>query len=139
MNIGWRVPATGAWTLGHREFYRQLCGYSQAADSLLLVETFSSRAYLQIVDGLIASARTFRAAETARRELAHRQEEARTSVALEYLAAKAFAALVYPVMPDLGQSLWHAMGLRGDPQRESNWTFLPPGTAVVMPDVPRAG
>lgn len=139
MSADGRVPATGAWTLGHREFYRQLCACSQAADSLLLVETFSSRAYIQIVDRLVNSARAFRAAESARRRLAHKQEEARTSVALEYLAAKAFAALVYPVMPDLGQSLWHGLGLRGDPQRQPNWSFVVPGTTVAMPDVPRAG
>ncbi|MEV0280208.1 class I tRNA ligase family protein [Streptomyces sp. NPDC050610] len=126
------VPGTGAWSPAHTEFYRQLNAVGTALDGLLLADTYSSAAYVGHLDALVAAARRFRAAELGKRDLPGRQEEARTSIALDYLAAKVFAAAVFPVMPELGRALWQGLGLTGDPVREVACTFLPSGSATHL-------
>jgi methionyl-tRNA synthetase len=122
------VPGTGAWTVNHRSFYRALCMLSEEFDHLLAVDSFSSVAYIEKLESLLRDAARFHAVEQARRKISAAQEEARTSVALEYLAVKAFAALVCPVMPTVGSILWQELGLSGDPRRERHWSFIPSGT-----------
>ncbi|MBY0443298.1 MAG: hypothetical protein K2Q25_14360, partial [Mycobacteriaceae bacterium] len=119
------VPSTGAWTESHREFYRYLNSVTQQMDGVLLPETFSARGYIGLLDALLARLKEFRITETELRRVPTMAEEARTSLALECLGAKAFAALVWPVMPDLGQQIWDWLGLPGQPIREAEWSFLP--------------
>ncbi|MEO3973180.1 class I tRNA ligase family protein [Streptomyces sp. CAU 1734] len=132
---GGTVPGTGAWSPAHREFYRLVNLTTQQLDRLLIVDAFSSVAYVEALESLVRDALRFRAAERAKRGLASAREESRTSVALEYLAAKAFAALVHPVMPSLGAALWAGLGLPGEPRREADWTFIPSGhtTRLTVP------
>lgn len=129
------VPGTGAWTPAHREFYRQLGLLTGELDGLLVVDAFSTVAYVEGLESLVRRGRRFRVAEQAKRSLTARQEEARTSIAMEYVAAKAFAALAYPVMPSVGAELWAGLGLPGQPLRETNWSFIPSGTRthITMP------
>lgn len=126
------VPGTGAWTTHHRAFYRTLCMRSEEFDHLLSVDAFSSVGYVEKLDALLGDTARFRSSEQARRRISTAQEEARTSVALEYLALKVFAALVYPVMPALGASLWRGLGLPAAPRRERNWSFIPGGTPTSL-------
>ncbi|MGH3614276.1 MAG: class I tRNA ligase family protein [Pseudonocardia sp.] len=126
------VPGTGAWTTHHRAFYRALCMCSEEFDHLLSVDAFSSVGYVEKLDALLTETARFRSFEQARRRISTAQEEARTSVALEYLALKVFAALVHPVMPTLGMSLWRALGLPAAPRRERNWSFIPGGTRTGL-------
>jgi methionyl-tRNA synthetase len=126
------VPGTGAWTVHHRAFYRALCMSAEEFDHLLSVDVFSSVAYIEKLESLLRDAVRFHGIEQARRKISTAQEEARTSAALEYLAVKAFAALVYPVMPVVGAILWRWLGLSGDPRRERYWSFLPSGTRTHL-------
>jgi methionyl-tRNA synthetase len=130
-----RVPGTGAWTAAHREYYRGLCALSRSADSLLLPGVFRAGGYPRLAESLLAAALEFRDAETGQRRIRSAQEESRTSVALEYLTAKALAALVHPVLPRFGARLWAALRLPGLPVRELDWTFVPAGTEVVLPEL----
>ena len=127
------VPGTGAWTDGHREFYRNLNLTTQQLDGMLLPESFSARGYVRLLESFLERCAEFRATEQAVRLVPSLPEEARTSLALEYLAAKAFAALAWPLTPDLGQQVWDWLGLPGQPVREAEWTFLPSGTRCVSP------
>ncbi|MGH3881910.1 MAG: class I tRNA ligase family protein [Pseudonocardiaceae bacterium] len=129
------VPGTGAWTPAHREFYRQLGLLTEELDGLLVIDAFSCVAYVEGLESLVRRARRFHAAEQAKRALTAKKEEARTSVAMEYVAAKAFAGLAYPVMPSVGSELWTALGLPSQPLRETNWSFIPSGTRthITMP------
>ena len=127
------VPGTGAWTDGHREFYRNLNLTTQQLDGLLLPESFSARGYVRLLESFVARCAEFRATEQAVRLVPSLPEEARTSLALEYLAAKAFAALAWPVTPELAQRVWDWLGLPGQPVREAEWTFLPAGTRCASP------
>ena len=126
------VPGTGAWTGSHRAFYRTLCMYSEQFDHLLAVDAYSSVGYVEKLDAFLTEVARFRAFEQARRQISMAQEEARTSIALEYLALKVFAALVYPVMPTLGANLWQGLGLAGPPRRERNWPLIPGGTRTDL-------
>ncbi|MGW0854332.1 class I tRNA ligase family protein [Streptomyces sp. NPDC002690] len=123
------VPGTGAWTVAQREFYRQLGMVTEQLDGLLLPDAFSARGYVRLLDTFVERAEEFRATQEPLRAIASQGEETRTSLALEYLAAKAFAALAWPVLPDLAENLHAWLGLTGTPVRESVWTFLPSGTA----------
>ncbi|WP_405015222.1 class I tRNA ligase family protein [Kitasatospora sp. NBC_01539] len=128
-----RVPGTGAWTDAHREFYRYLNLATQQLDALLLPESFSARGYIRLLESFVERCDEFRATEQAVRLVPSLPEEARTSLALEYLAAKAFAALAWPVTPGLAQQVWDWLGLPGEPVREAEWTFLPSGTRCATP------
>lgn len=123
-----RVPGTGAWTDAHREFYRYINLSTRQLDGLLLPEAFSARGYVQLLESFVARATEFRDTEHVLRHIPSLAEETRTSLALEYLAAKAFAALSWPVTPELSQHVWDWLGLPGHPAREADWSFLPAGT-----------
>lgn len=126
------VPGTGAWTVHHRAFYRELCLCSEEFDHLLSVDAFSSVAYVEKLEALLRASARFRSMEQSRREISTAQEEARTSLALEYLALKVFAALAEPLMPAVGSLLWQRLGLPGQPRRERNWSFIPSGTQTQL-------
>lgn len=127
------VPGTGAWTDAHREFYRYLGLVTQQLDGLLLPESFSARGYVRLLDAFVERCAEFRATETVARTVGSLAEEARTSLALEFLAAKVFAALVWPLAPRTALAVWRWLGLEGEPVRESGWTFLPGGTRCDGP------
>jgi methionyl-tRNA synthetase len=127
------VPGTGAWTDAHREFYRYLNSVTEQLDGLLLPESFSARGYVGLLESLVTRCAEFRATEESVRMVPTLAEEARTGLALEYLAAKAFAALAWPVTPGLSQRVWNWLGLPGHPVREAHWTFLPSGTRCASP------
>lgn len=127
------MPGTGAWTDAHREFYRYINLTTQQLDGLLLPESFSARGYVQLLESFVARAVEFRATEEAARQVPSLAEEARTSLALEYLAAKVFTALAWPVTPELAQRVWDWLGLPAQPVREADWSFLPSGTRCVSP------
>ncbi|WP_344493532.1 class I tRNA ligase family protein [Streptomyces enissocaesilis] len=128
---GGQVPGTGAWTDAHREFYRYLNLATRQLDGLLLPESFSARGYVRLLESFVARSAEFRATEEALRQVPSLAEEARTSLALEYLAAKVFAALAWPVVPELSQRVWDWLGLPAQPVREADWSFLPSGTRCV--------
>ncbi|MFJ2744717.1 class I tRNA ligase family protein [Streptomyces sp. NPDC087440] len=130
---GPQVPGTGAWTDAQREFYRSLQSVTQQLDGLLLPAAFSARGYVRLLDALVARAEEFRATEEPLRHLRSQAEEIRTSLALEYLAAKVFAALAWPVLPGLAERVQRWLGLPAVPERETAWTFLPSGTTPASP------
>jgi methionyl-tRNA synthetase len=130
---GHEVPGTGAWTVAQREFYRHLGSLTAELDGLLLPDAFSARGYVRLLDTLVERAEEFRATQEPLRTIASQSEEIRTSLALEYLAAKVFAALAWPVLPDLAERVHEWLGLAGDPVREAVWSFLPAGTAPGTP------
>lgn len=130
---GGHVPGTGAWTDAHREFYRYLNSTTEQLDGLLLPESFSARGYVRLLESFVTRCAEFRGTEEAVRSVPTLAEEACTSLALEYLAAKVFAALAWPVTPELSQQIWDWLGLPAQPVREAHWTFLPSGTRCASP------
>ncbi|MER6343564.1 class I tRNA ligase family protein [Streptomyces sp. NPDC001595] len=130
---GQQVPGTGAWTDAQREFYRYLQSVTEELDGLLLPAAFSARGYIRLLDGLVERAEEFRATEEPLRGIRSQAEEIRTSLALEYLAAKVFAALAWPVLPGLAEDVQSWLGLPAVPVREAAWTFLPSGTTPEFP------
>lgn len=138
--FGASVPGTGAWTDTHREFYRYLDSLTQQLDGLLVPAAFSARGYVRLLETFVERVIDFRATEESLRHVPSLGEEARTSLALEFLAAKVFAGLAWPVMPELAQRVWTWLGLPGEPVREAHWSFLPGGTTCAAPDFePTAG
>ncbi|MCP9988934.1 class I tRNA ligase family protein [Streptomyces sudanensis] len=135
--FGDKVPGTGAWTSAHREFYRYLNSATQQLDALLVPASFSARRYVALLESLVGHVVEFRATEEPLRRIPSMAEEARTSLALEYLAAKVFAGLTAPVTPDLAQRVWSWLGLPGEPRREQEWSFLPTGTVCGDADFRR--
>lgn len=131
--FGGVVPGTGAWTDTHREFYRYLASVTEQLDGTLIPASFSARGYVALLDSFLERVEEFRATERALRRVPSQQEEARTSLALEYLAAKAFAALAWPVIPSFAESVWEWLGGSGHPVREQVWSFLPAGTVCQAP------
>jgi methionyl-tRNA synthetase len=128
-----QVPGTGAWTDAHREFYRYLNLTTRQLDGVLLPESFSARGYVRLLESFVARCAEFRVTEKALRQVPSLAEESRTSLALEYLSAKVFAALSWPIMPELSQRVWDWLGLPANPVREADWSFLPSGTRLASP------
>ncbi len=130
------IPGTGAWTDNHKTFYRRLCMFSEELDQLISPDAFSSVAYVEKLEAILLDLARFHAVEQSRRRIGGTPEEARTSVAMEYLATKAFAAAVAPVMPTTGALLWQGLGLTGEPNRERYWSFIPGGTPTSFTGPP---
>ncbi|WP_230511668.1 class I tRNA ligase family protein [Salinispora arenicola] len=127
-SVDFTIPGTGAWTVAHREFYRYLNSIAEQLDGVLLPASFSARSYVRLLDSLLARIAEFAEAESVLRDDSAQAEEARTSEALQFLATKALAALLWPVMPQTGEELWAWLGLDGTPMRETHWSFIPSGT-----------
>lgn len=130
------IPGTGAWTDNHKTFYRKLCMFSEELEQLISPDAFSSVAYVEKLEAILLDLARFHAVEQSRRRIGGTPEEARTSVAMEYLATKAFAAAVAPVMPTTGALLWQGLGLTGEPRRERYWSFIPGGTPTSFTGSP---
>lgn len=126
------IPGTGAWTGNHKTFYRRLCMFSEELEQLVAPDAFSSVAYIERLEAMLLDMARFHSVEQSRRRIGGTPEEARTSLAMEYLATKAFAAAVAPVMPETGARLWQALGLSGEPRRQRYWTFIPGGTQTSL-------
>lgn len=129
------IPGTGAWTGNHKTFYRRLCMFSEELEQLVAPDAFSSVAYVERLEAILLDMARFHSVEQSRRRIGGTPEEARTSVAMEYLATKAFAAAVAPVMPATGALLWQSLGLSGEPRRERYWTFIPGGTQTSLAEL----
>lgn len=127
------VPATGDWTAEQRHFFGRLSDLVAAAEVALSPATFSPQRLTRIYGELVREARRFAAGEQHWRGVAGREQERRTSVALELLAAKVLAVIAAPVMPAFAEALWHGLGMAGS-VREGSWqarpTWVPAGQRV---------
>ncbi len=118
------VPATGDWTDEHLHFYRQLEMMTAEAAEAYEPETFSLQRLSRVLIELVRTARRFGKSEMHWRDIEERQQERRTGVALELLAARVLAVLAAPVMPDFAGRLWRDLGYQ-EPLSDGAWELSP--------------
>ncbi|MEM7584697.1 MAG: class I tRNA ligase family protein [Acidobacteriota bacterium] len=128
-----KVPATGDWTNEHLRFYRRLERLIAEATEAYEPTSFSLQRASRVVMELVRTAHRFGASESHWRGVAERQQERRTAIALELLAARVLAVLAAPLMPDFSARLWRDLG-HDQPLPEGAWelspAWLPEGQTV---------
>lgn len=140
------VPSTGDWTAEQRHFFDRLCALVRDAEEALSPATFSPQRLCRIYGELVREARRFAAGERHWRGVPDREQERRSSIALELLAAKVLAVIAAPVMPTFADCLWRGLGMTSS-LREDSWevhpTWVPSGQKVTglgsALDLPPAG
>jgi len=129
-SLGARAPTPGAWTGGHRDFFAHLEDALGRFSETLSLEAFSAQRYAELIFELVKRATHFHAREQHTLGLAARAEEERTVQALELVAAKVFAIVAHPAMPQAAGRLWAELGLPGPPRWEPHVTFLTTGAEL---------
>lgn len=105
-----KVPATGDWTAEQLHFFRRIKQLIAAAAEAYEPATFSPQRATRILCELVRSARRFGKEEDHWRGVPDREQERRTAVALELVAAKTLAVVASPIMPDFASRLWRDLG-----------------------------
>lgn len=113
--------AAGAWTTTHKTFFAELTDILTAYAQLRDPEAFSTRAYTALIIRLVEHGLDFRAATRYSAEIESLSEEQRTTSALELLAARVFATIAAPAMPNVANRVADALGL----QEKELWADLP--------------
>jgi methionyl-tRNA synthetase len=127
-----QAPGTGDWTDEHRRFYQRLVEISAEAAAAYEPRTFSPQRAARALVTLVREARRFSKAEAHWRNVPARGEERRTAIALELLAAKTFATLASPLMPDLGARLFRDLGY-ASPITDHRWEEQPAWVPTGQP------
>ncbi len=127
-----KAPSADRWAPEHARFVAEIIqaiekayyGYSKAR----LQEV--AKAAIELVD----RATIFSYSQSFLSETPSLAPERATGVALELAAARTFAMIVSPLMPDFSAQLWKILGFRS-PIEEFGWNsdpqFLPPGQRVL--------
>jgi methionyl-tRNA synthetase len=127
------VPSTGDWTEDHRRFYHRLRELSAEAAAAYEAAGFSPQRATRAMDTLVREARRFGQGEKHWQGVATRTEENRTGIALEVLALKVLGQIAAPILPELAERLWRALGQATGPgagQWEETLEWVPSGTLV---------
>jgi cupin domain/tRNA synthetase class I (M) len=139
---GGAVPATGFWMPEQRRFYKRLLQLVQEAAHAYEAPSFAPEEIGRLLADLVWATRRFAESERAWIGVPDRQNERRTSLALELLAAKILAMVVAPLAPELGASLARALGAAatGAPPRwEEIPDWVPPGFQIGDLDIDDSG
>lgn len=128
-----KVPSTGDWTADQRHFFDRLYGLVGEAEEAYTPATFSPQRVSRLCGELVRTAKRFAAGEAHWVGVPDREQERRTSVALELLAAKTLAFVIAPVMPTFAAELWQALGFTtsvAEGSWESTPSWVPSGQPV---------
>lgn len=127
------APSTGDWTAEQRHFFDRLCAMVGDAEEALDPATFSPQRLCRTYGELVREARRFAAGERHWLGVPDREQERRSSIALELLAAKVLAMIAAPVMPTFATKLWQGLGMETTLD-EGSWearpTWVPSGQAI---------
>lgn len=128
-----KVPSTGDWTEDHRRFYHRLRDLSAEAAAAYEAAGFSPQAATRALASLVREARRFGQGEKHWQGVATRTEENRTGIALEVLAVKVLGQIAAPILPEMAERLWRALGYPAGPglgSWEETLEWVPSGTVV---------
>ncbi|HSO00623.1 MAG TPA: class I tRNA ligase family protein [Candidatus Nanopelagicales bacterium] len=126
------APAPGDWTGEHRRFHGRLAELAGEAAAAYEAITFSPQRAARVISALVREARRFGTAEEHWTKVPGRQEERRTAIALELLAARVLCMLAAPIMPDFAVRLGQALGFHGGAPLgwEEHPAWVTPGQAI---------
>lgn len=122
------IPATGDWTDEHQAFFASLKRLMTGAERTYEAATFSPQEATRILCELVRQARRFGKGEDVWQGVPDREQERRTGLALELLAARTLAVLAFPIMPEFATRLWRDLGHAGSPDAgtwEDDPSWLP--------------
>jgi methionyl-tRNA synthetase len=129
--IGGVAPASGDWTLDHRHFYARIARLAEDAADAYDAASFSLQRAARVVCTLVGEAHRFARRQRSWGSLP-RTEEYRTAIALELMAARTLALIVAPLMPELADSLWRALGFSTPLRWSDEPEGLPAGQAIDL-------
>lgn len=143
---GGEVPATGDWTGEQRRFYHRLQSLLAEVEDGYGADGFSLQRVTRALSELVREGRRFGRGQVHwRRAAGTKDEERRTGLALELLAAKVLGLAAAPLMPETGERIWRALGYQEGPPPAS-WAraleWVPAGhraTGLAEPLFPALG
>jgi methionyl-tRNA synthetase len=125
---GGTVPDAGIWTPEHTAFLARLEGRLAQMAGCLGQDGFSLNRAAGVLDGIVADALAFSAAEQHVAGMPDWADESRTAIALELAAARLLACCAAPVMPRFAGRLAAALGVPEPAQWPELVALVPPGT-----------
>jgi methionyl-tRNA synthetase len=124
------APEPGGFTREQDLFYCEVARLSSEVRAAYDASTFSLARAARTLSELVRTARRFGESEEHWVGLRGRERHARTSIALELMAARALALAAVPLLPELGERLLVALGEARDTPAEDAPAFLPAGRAI---------
>jgi methionyl-tRNA synthetase len=127
------APEAGPWSDEAKRFYAEVGRVSASVRAAYDPRSFSTREAARELLGLVRSARRFGTATGHFVGVDSLADHARTSLALELLAARALALLAAPIVPDFSDRLLRALGDSTPPDGhrfEEPPAWVRPGTDV---------
>jgi len=130
LNYAGEAPEPGAWSAEAKVFYRNLRDYHQAIHYHYQDEAFSPQKCAQLILDLMAQVIDFSKATSKSWQTPATESLARTYLALELMAARSLALLLYPITPQFATQLWKKLGYAGellDAEEKTKLDWLPTG------------
>ncbi|MCX8515069.1 MAG: GNAT family N-acetyltransferase [Burkholderiales bacterium] len=108
------VPESGIWLKEHNSFYGQIRNYSEQARQVFDIENFDSSRIVRLSDCLLEELYVFSYMLT---QNSNNYDTDRTTISLNLLGLKAFAIILWPIMPNIMQQVLQMLGeeLQGKP------------------------
>ncbi len=126
------VPEVTQLNDAQSEFYRELETLFHEIERSYESERFSLRRVTRLISHWVHAVYDFGCSWDFLDDVPRSREEREGALALELAAARSFAFLLAPIMPNLANRLWKALGHRG---RVRGWPttieFLPPGQSIT--------
>jgi methionyl-tRNA synthetase len=113
------VPSPGVWTDAMHNFYGRLKDIFRKAGAAYNAREFSTQRVARLLLELAREAHSFSHSESHWKRVSDRRPTRNTAIALELLAAKTFALLSAPIMPDFSARLWQDLGQTKSLQAQS--------------------
>jgi methionyl-tRNA synthetase len=119
------VPEAGLWTHEQKIFFGKLDYYIKEISASYSISSFSLQRACHLLCDYVDEATLFAKGEKYWINTRNCEAEHRTSITLEITAAKLFALLVHPIMPNLSETLWQQLGNKEKVQ-DFGWPKTPP-------------
>ncbi len=124
-----KAPEPGSWSIEEKSFYRNLRDYHQTIHHYYQDENFSPQKCAQLLFHLILQVTDFAKTSSESGLTQAANSFSRTSMALELMAARSLALLMYPLTPHFAARLWKTLGYTSallDVKETANLDWLPP-------------
>jgi methionyl-tRNA synthetase len=127
-----RAPGTGPYTATQKRFFNEMTGAIRRMEDAFDHTAFSPPTATRVLCEFVRTASSFEASQTHLIGVPGCGDELSTGLALELAAARLFATIAAPIVPDLSSRLWSALGfgVDGPTDWEPAPVFVPSGQYV---------
>jgi methionyl-tRNA synthetase len=107
-----KAPEPKTWSKEAKSYYLEINNIARTTSHFYQDNTFSTRRMCAELEKLIEASKYFSEMTRDDYKFHLNHDKAATNLALELMAARSFAILSYPIMPDFSKKLWVALGYK---------------------------